>query len=189
MKKIELKNLIREEIRRVLAENVTPLDKAFGRILSIGRGNDDEILNILDSYLESNGLFKLATKWYDRNTTGTQLSTSEEAKVLKAFDEFYTSHKSARTNWKSVVPYTLRIGRLLIKNNTIKDDSKYLESIYKFILPKLSKESQEVFEKFVRSGKTDRNKTNVYTNSYMLAVGQQSLDKLKGELDKIHQQL
>jgi hypothetical protein len=148
MKVSEFRKLIREEVENLMAEAADPLDYAFGKIYRMGErdGTEDRVLDALDTYLESLGLFDLQSKWLEREDTGYQISKPDAVKLLKAFNDFYTENKGIRTKWLSVRPAMLRLmNRTGFRGTSIGFKPK---PFIKYMSTKLSEESLKVFNNY-----------------------------------------
>jgi len=174
----QFRQLIYEEVRKVVADAVDPLENAWGKIYRMGErdGAEDQVLDALDTYLESLGLFELENKWLERDETGYQISKPDAAKLLKAFNDFYTQNKGAKTKWMSVRPAMLRLmTRTGFHGSSIGFKPK---PFIKYMQTKLSDESLKVF--------------NNYWNKdldYKLYDSKEAIATLIGELDAISAKL
>lgn len=128
MKMSQFRQLIREEVRNVMAEAADPLEKTWGKIYGLGDryGNVDAVLNVLDDYIESIGLSGIYNKWIERDETGATLSTSESTRLLKAIAEFFEGSKTPRANSKRVYKAMYNIEQVMKSKNpgayTVSDD-------------------------------------------------------------------
>jgi hypothetical protein len=149
MKMSQFRQLIREEIQTVLREAADPIEKVYGRLYSIGdRYGSDYLLNALDDYLESKGVFDIYEKWLEREETGAILSTAETVKLLKPMAEFLEGSKAPMANQKRVYKTIIKIYNALpfYKNNS------YDAIIDPLIYKQLSPESAKLFQPIIASG-------------------------------------
>jgi hypothetical protein len=151
MKMSQFRKLIREEIQAVLREAADPIEKVYGRLYGIGEryGIEDDLLNALDEYLESEGVWDIYSKWLEREDTGAILSTSEAAKLLKPMAEFLEGSKAPMANQKRVYKTIIKIYNALpfYKNNS------YDAIIDPLIYKQLSPESAKLFQPIIASGR------------------------------------
>ena len=154
MKASEFRKLIREEIQNVLREAADPIEKVYGRLYSIGEryGIEDNLLNALDEYLESEGVWDIYEKWLEREDTGAILSTSETAKLLKPMAEFLEGSKAPMANQKRIYNAIDKINNKLpdlgvYNRQTFDAQEKIVHSLmYKYISPKAAKQLKTVID-------------------------------------------
>jgi hypothetical protein len=169
MKMSQFRKLIREEIQTVLREAADPIEKVYGRLYAIGEryNSEDDLLNALDDYLESEGVFDIYEKWLEREETGAILSTAETAKLLKPMAEFLEGSKAPMGNQKRIynaiykltkrIPYFKIDGidwesdPIAYNKKSDQNSAKREEIMYALIFKQLSPESSKLLQKVLKS--------------------------------------